>query len=959
MIKKILSVLFVLTMIISVFAGLDFTLPTASAVQIIKSGDYEYTVNDNNEITIKNYLGNDREVSIPSEINGMPVTEIGEYSFNGFKRYAENNSGFENHPNEWNNKRIRKISVPSTVRKICDNAFGNMDRLSEVVLVEGLETIEMHAFLNCPKLKKIELPDSLAVFSLSSFEETAVEEAVLGSNTKKLVLDVETESKIKKIICNADEISFGTVQFEGNSALEEIVINGNVRYGFRNKKTPIKRIICNGEVSFYSVLDFKTAGFDFISDAEGYNVVFSKIESDRRTTYDTDSFRYYLNDKNEAVISRYIGGESNVTVPSHLDGHAVTAIAPLAFACMKEGGLFADDRYIAENLLVSVSLPETVRTIGKFAFAKNLSLEEIRIQSGVEMIPSECFFGCESLNGIILPETIKMLGDFAFAKNLSLEEITFPSGVGKIPEGCFSECETLKEIILPETVTEIGDRAFENCKKLERAEMQSVVKTGKSSFGYCKALSDVVYTEKLKEVGSASFCNCNLTGILDLSSVERIGSYAFDGTNITKAVLNDNLEKLESSVFRNCTLLEEVNYPSKLVSIGDSCFSYSGINKAVFSEGLKEIGAFAFHNCKELYILELPHSLEKIGNFAFEKTLVEIVVIHENLELIGYCAFGYCKELEILYFNAKNCMVEFYDNSEVDLDYDDLANASPFLGCNLREIYLGEGITAIGGNVAPYGTFENCSSLESVIIPDTVSEIGTAAFKNCSSLETAVISGSVTEIADDAFDGCDNLTIVCFKESFVYTYAKANGIKVSTFIVAPIPNQTYTGYEIEPDVKVSYSGDDLYKNIDFSVSYANNINAGKADVTVKGKGDYKNFSNKVKFTIVTKNISSATIAAIPEQAFTGSAVTPELIVTDGTKLLCENKDYTAAYTNNKNEGTATVKITGTGNYSGSISTEFQIVNMDGTENFFSILLTEIRLFFAKLESFFAEFFSFK
>ena len=140
MIKKILSVIFVLTMIISVFAGLDFTLPTASAVQIIKSGDYEYTVNDNNEITIKNYLGNDREVSIPSEINGMPVTEIGEYSFNGFKRYAENNSGFENHPNEWNNKRIRRISVPSTVRKICNNAFGNMDRLSEVVLVEGLET---------------------------------------------------------------------------------------------------------------------------------------------------------------------------------------------------------------------------------------------------------------------------------------------------------------------------------------------------------------------------------------------------------------------------------------------------------------------------------------------------------------------------------------------------------------------------------------------------------------------------------------------------------------------------------------------------------------------------------------------------------------------------------------------------------------------------------------------------
>ncbi len=909
--RKILSYILILSLVISAFAGFDFTLPTAFAVQIYQSGDYEYTVN-NNEITIKNYLGNDREVSIPSEINGMTVTKIGEYSFNGFKRYKEDCSGFENHPNECNNKRIRKISVPSTVRKICNNAFGNMDRLSEVVLVEGLETIAEHAFVNCPKLKKIKLPDSLATFSLSSFEETAVEEVVLGSNTKELALNVTTESKVKKIICNADEISFVQVQFEGSSALEEIVINGKLAGGFSNRKTPIKRIICNGEVSYYPVLRMKSAGFDFISDAEGNNVVFSKIESDRRTTYDTDSFRYYLNENNEAVISRYIGGGSNVTVPSHLDGHKVTAIAPLAFSCMKKGGLFADDRYIAENLLVSVSLPETIRTIGKFAFANNLSLEEISIPSGVETIPAECFYGCESLNGIILPET----------------------------------------------VTEIGDRAFENCKKLERAEIQNVVKIGNSAFGYCKALSDVIYTEKLKEAGSASFYNCNLTGTLDLSSVEKIGSYAFDGTKITKAILNDNLEKLESSVFRSCTFLEEVNYPSKLVSIGDSCFSDSGINKAVFGEGLKEIGAFAFHNCKELYILELPHSLEKIGNFAFEKTLVEIVVIHENLEFIGYCAFGYCKELEILYFNAKNCKVEFYDNSEVDLDYDDLANASPFLGCNLKEIHLGEGITAIGGNVAPYGTFENCSSLESIIIPDTVSEIGTATFKNCSSLETAVIPGSVTEIADDAFDGCDNLTIVCFKDSYVYAYAQANGIKVSTFIVAPIPNQTYTGYEIEPEVSVSYSDDALHKNVDFSVSYANNINAGKADVTIKGKGDYKNFSNKVKFTIVTKNISSATIAAIPDQSFTGSDVTPELIVTDGTKLLCENKEYIATYSNNKKEGTATVKITGTGNYSGSMSTEFQIVNMNGTESFFSRLLFEIKLFFAKILAYFTDIFSF-
>ncbi len=865
MVKKMISLFLTAVMFISFFAGLNFALPTASAIQIYQSGDYEYTVNHKNEIKIRSYRGNDRQVVIPSEIDGKPVTEIGEYSFNGIERHQDDGISFENHPNAWYNKRIKKITVPSTVTTIGEKAFGYMNNLNEVILGEGLKTIEPYAFVDCPKLEKIKLPDSLVDFTLLAFEGTAI---------------------------------------------EEIVINGDLHDGFSNRKATINRVICNGNVNYSAVLSMISSGFEFICDENGNNVVFTKDDSESRTTYDSDGFRYYINEKSEAVITRYIGGESDVVVPSTLGGYMVTAIAPLAFSCMKSGGIFADDRYIADNQLVSVFLPDTVKIIGKFAFAQNLSLEEINIPSGIKMIPTECFF----------------------------------------------ECESLKEIVLPETVTEIGDMAFKWCEKLEKIEMQGVEKIGIYAFNLCKALSHIGYSDKLKEVGAGSFYSCNLTGTLNLSSVIKIGSNAFDSTKITKVILNDNLEKLEYGVFQSCTLLEEINFPSKLISIGECCFRMSGINKAVFNEGLKEIGALAFDMCKELYIMELPESIEKIGNYAFENTLLEIVTVPENLKIIGYRAFGYCKELEILYFNAKNCKVNF-EQGYMD-ESDDSGNAPPFLGCNLKEIYFGEGVTSIGGYSAPFGTFENCSALESVMIPDTVYQIGTAAFKNCSSLETAVIPGSVTQIADDAFEGCDNLTILCFENSYVHSYAQANGIKVSTFVVAPIPNQTYTGYEIKPEVSVSFSGDSLHKNIDFGVSYANNINAGEADVTVKGKGDYKNFSNKVKFTIVTKNISSATIAEITDQPYTGSTITPELIVTDGTKLLCENKDYIVVYSNNRREGTATVKVSGIGNYSGSLSTEFQIVNMGGTQSFFTRLFSEIRFFFAKIVAFFTDIFSF-
>lgn len=542
-------------------------------------------------------------------------------------------------------------------------------------------------------------------------------------------------------------------------------------------------------------------------------------------------------------------------------------------------------------------------------------------------------------------------------------QIVIPSKIdGKpvveIGDKAFYNSELLKSISLPESVTEIGGHAFNFCDALESVEMKGVEKLGTHAFYFCRNLSYVGYSEKLREIGAGAFSDCNLTGTLDLSSVTDIGAGAFGDTNVSKVILNDNLETLENSVFDGCALLEEINFPSKLVSIGKYCFRMSGINKAVFSEGLKSIGSMAFDMCKELYILELPESLEEIGTYAFQNTLLEIVTIPENLRVIGYGAFKNCKELDILHFNAKNCRVDFADQDYQDKT-DDFGNAPPFIGCKLREIYFGDGVSSIGGFSTPFGTFENCSGLESIMIPDSVSVIGTASFKNCTSLETAVIPGSVTSIADDAFDGCDNLTILCFADSYVHSYAQENGIKVSTFVVAPIPNYTYTGKEITPEVSVSFSGDTLHKNIDFAVSYANNVNVGEADVTVKGRGDYKNFSNKVKFTIVTKSISSATVSAIPAQAYTGKAITPELIVTDGTKLLCENKDYTVSYSNNKREGTATVEVTGIGNYSGSLKGEFEIVKTDNGKGFFSNLIYRIEVFFAKTVAFFRNLFSFR
>lgn len=672
-------------------------------------------------------------------------------------------------------------------------------------------------------------------------------------------------------------------------------------------------------------------------------------------------YEYITETDNEITITSYMGKGKDVVIPSEIDGLPVTEINTFAFANCSN--------------LQTVKLPDSVREIGPSAFEGCKALESIEMK-GVISIGDKAFYQCVLLADIVYSDALKSIGSNAF-RICKLTETLDLSSVEKLGKNVFAGNRTIKKVILNDNLTVLEDGVFSECLNLEEINFPSeLVSIGDSCFKNT-GIKSAVFKGKLKEIGERAFESCRyIDGTVDLSTVEKIGEDAFGWcTRLKKVILCDNLRVLEQETFEMCVGLREINMPSELVEIKDFCFNDSGITVAAFGGKLKRIGAFAFlgcdgltelkfpegltsietdafNACKNLSKIELPESIKKIGNFAFAATAVQVLVIPENLSVIGYGAFQNCKSLETLYFNAMNCTVDRYGHIETDLNYGNLQKSSPFYGCNIKEIYLGGGITSIGGTSDMYGAFESCTELESIIIPDTVSKIGKASFKNCSSLEIAVISDSVTSVADDAFDGCDNLTILCFEDSYIYEYAQNNGISVSTFLVSPIPNQTYTGKKITPPVTVTFSGETLHKYIDFGVTYENNINVGEADVTVKGKGDYKNFSNKTKFSIITKNIASATITPVADQAYTGKEVTPDVTVTDSSGLLCKDKDYTVSYSSNKKEGTATIVITGIGNYSGSTSVKFEIVKMNDTENFFTQILNFIKTVYIKIIAFF-------
>ena len=134
----------------------------------------------------------------------------------------------------------------------------------------------------------------------------------------------------------------------------------------------------------------------------------------------------------------------------------------------------------------------------------------------------------------------------------------------------------------------------------------------------------------------------------------------------------------------------------------------------------------------------------------------------------------------------------------------------------------------------------------------------------------------------------------------------------------------YTGKEWKPEVAVSFNDAALTADTDYTVSYENNINAGTAKIIITGIGDHFTGSTEKTFTINSAEISGCTFAPIADVTYNTKAHTPEVTVAISGRTLEADKDYTVSYAPNINAGTATVTVTGKGNFTGTASKNFAI-----------------------------------
>jgi len=180
---------------------------------------------------------------------------------------------------------------------------------------------------------------------------------------------------------------------------------------------------------------------------------------------------------------------------------------------------------------MSVSIPDSVTSIGYSAFEDCSNLTGINIPDSVTSIGYSAFEDCSNLTGIDIPDSVTSIGDWTFKGCSNLTSITLPGSVTCIGEGAFEDCSNLTSVNIPDGVTSIGDCAFWGCSNLTNITLPgSVTCIGEGAFAECSNLTSINIPDSVTSIGDWTFEDCsNLTSITIPDSITRIRYSAFEG----------------------------------------------------------------------------------------------------------------------------------------------------------------------------------------------------------------------------------------------------------------------------------------------------------------------------------------------------------------------------------------------------------------------------------------------
>ena len=388
----------------------------------------------------------------------------------------------------------------------------------------------------------------------------------------------------------------------------------------------------------------------------------------------------------------------------------------------------------------TVSVPDTVTSIGEGAFENNTSVEKIILPDSVKQINAFAFWGCERLRTVILGKGITSVGDFAFAKCDGLETMSIPANVHSIGIQAFAECRRFEDITIPPQVTDIREDAFEgdyllniHCETgsyadkyaqefYERQKNMTVYDsdTADNSDRPKNPPADGVYSgadvqgsqseqdssgdETTGEVlGSTKVVGNQAVVLMQSTGLATRGS----GTQESGVMVEEDTpgKIRERRHYRDENFTQEI-FKEEVKEIGQFAYARSGLKSIVLPTGLEVIDYAAFYHCDSLTAVELPNSVRSVASKAF----------------------------------AHTAWVESFLNGAGEEDFLISGGVLVAYRGNAKEVTVPEGVRVIAGEA-----FAGHDEIQKLTLPSTVQNIDERAFAGCNPEEV--------EYLGDAIDG--------------------------------------------------------------------------------------------------------------------------------------------------------------------------------------------------------------
>lgn len=424
--RQVLSCILVMLMMLGVVSMVSVFAATTGKTE----DGFAYSIIDN-EVTITDYTGTATELKIPSEIEGCPVTQIGDYVFNYFTSILNvtipegvtsiGKSAFANC------YYLTSITIPDTVKTIGTGAFSACESLSNVILPDDLIVIGEIAFRECKSLTSITIPDGVTKIGAGAFALTALKSITIPAS----VTDIGFKGS-----GGLGDVALGV--FSGCSELTEIIVDiDNPVYDSRNN--------CN------AIIETST----------------NSLISGCITTVIPDGVEYiggYAFDNLEELES--------IDIPS-----SVTKIGQYAF-------------FNCRNLK-SIVLPENLTYIGSRSFGQCHSLKNVTLPDGMETIGSRAFYYCDSLESITIPASVTIVEGSAFLACSSLANVYYGGTCSQWEDITFEY--GADDDLTDATIHFMGSEA--SADKIADVSGYSITLSGNIGVNFFLDLSDAVFAD--------------------------------------------------------------------------------------------------------------------------------------------------------------------------------------------------------------------------------------------------------------------------------------------------------------------------------------------------------------------------------------------------------------------------------------------------------------------------------